>query len=90
MRLNLLVPVSVDTFGFTVFFADFATVLGLMTVRTVSGASVKSLQTVWEGPFCVEKNVAFSVPLGCRGKAHDSQQLECRKEARATRRRKSR
>ena len=87
MRVNLLLPVSVDTFGFTWFFADSAPVLGLMTV---SGASVKSLQTAWEGPFWVEKNVAFSGPLGCRGNAHDSQQLECRKEARATQRRKSR
>ena len=32
-------------------FADFAPVLGLMTV---SGASMKSLQTVWEKPFFVE------------------------------------
>ena len=87
MRLNLLLPVSVDTFGFTVFFADFAPFLGLLTV---SGASVKSLQTAWEGPFWVEKNVAFSGLLGCRGTVHNSQQLECRKEARATRRRKSR
>ena len=79
MRVNLLLPVSVDTFGFAWFFADSAPFLGLLTV---SGASVKSLQTAWEGPFWVEKNVAFSGP--------HSQQLECRKEVRATRRTNSR
>ena len=44
--MNLLLPVSVDTVGFTCFFADSAPFLGLLTV---SGASVKCLQTGWEG-----------------------------------------